>query len=95
MAIPPFTYPDWRYYYDWSGDMPPDTGPTDGDIKSAVIERLEADPHTEDEDIRVGVEDGVVTLEGEVSSWLAKRAAGDDAWDTEGVVDVNNQLQPQ
>jgi phospholipid/cholesterol/gamma-HCH transport system permease protein len=29
----------------------------------------------------------------EVSSALAKRAAGDDAWDTPGVVDVSNQLQ--
>jgi hypothetical protein len=30
-----------------------------------------------------------------VSSWLAKRAAGDDAWDTAGVVDVSNQLKPR
>jgi hypothetical protein len=30
-----------------------------------------------------------------VSSWLAKPAAGDDAWDTAGVVDVSNQLKPR
>ena len=35
----------------------------------------------------------VVILTGDVSSTLAKRAAGDDAWDTPGVVDVSNQLQ--
>ena len=34
----------------------------------------------------------VVILGGEVDSTLAKRAAGDDAWDTPGVVDVSNQL---
>jgi len=34
----------------------------------------------------------VVILTGEVSSAVAKRAAGDDCWDTVGVVDVSNQL---
>ncbi len=34
----------------------------------------------------------VVVLGGRVGSALAKRAAGDDAWDTPGVVDVSNQL---
>jgi len=51
--------------------------------------------HTKDDDIKVDVEQGVVILGGEVSSWLAKRAAGDDAWDTPGVVDVSNQLVPR
>jgi osmotically-inducible protein OsmY len=93
MAIPPFTYPDWRYYYDWFGDMPLDSSPTDGEIKSIVVERLATHPNTEDEDIEVEVEGGIVTLTGEVSTWLAKRTAGDDAWDTAGVVDVNNRLE--
>ena len=34
----------------------------------------------------------VVVLGGQVPSWMAKRAAGDDPWDTQGVVDVSNQL---
>jgi osmotically-inducible protein OsmY len=35
----------------------------------------------------------VVVLTGDVSAVLAKRAAGDDCWDTPGVVDVSNQLR--
>ena len=56
------------------------------------MERLHQNPHTADETIRVDVKRSVVILTGEVSSVLAKRAAGDDAWDTPGVVDVSNQL---
>jgi osmotically-inducible protein OsmY len=87
----PWTYPEQRYYYSWL-DVPVPVEPTDGEIKKAVIERLHRDPHTKDEDIKVDVKQKVVILGGEVSSWLAKRAAGDDAWDTRGVVDVSNIL---
>ena|SRR2546421_5171674 len=87
----PWTYPDERYYYGWL-DQPVPTGPTDGEIKKAVIERLHRDPYTKDEDIRVDVKQKVIILGGEVSGWLAKRAAGDDAWDTSGVADVSNIL---
>jgi hypothetical protein len=40
-----------------------------------------------------GVDPRRVILNGAVSSSRAKRAAGDDAWDTPGVTDVSNQLQ--
>jgi hypothetical protein len=105
MAIPPWTYPDSRYYDEWFGHerKPPDPEPddlaerdalrSDGDIKSAVVERLKTNTYTKDGDIQVDVRRRVVILDGEVSSWVAKRSAGDDAWDTPGVVDVNNQLR--
>jgi hypothetical protein len=110
MAIPPWTYPDWRYYYGWFGHepKPPVAEPndqepdelaerdalrSDGDIKSTVVERLKTNIYTTDEDIRVDVKQRVVVLGGEVDSWVAKRAAGDDAWDTPGVVDVSNRLR--
>jgi CBS domain-containing protein len=90
-----WTYPDMRYYYDWyeapSPGMP--TKPTDGSIKAAVVERLRENPFTKGEDLRVDVKRGVVILQGIVGSRLAKRAAGDDAWDTVGVTDVSNQLE--
>ena len=89
----PWTYPDNRYYYSWYGEPWP-AEPTDGQIKSIVVDRLRANPRTKDSDIKVDVKQGVVVLGGEVSSWLGKRAAGDDAWDTPGVVDVSNQLEP-
>ena len=89
-TYPAWTYPEERYYYGWYATEP--RVPTDRDIKSMVIERLRDNPWTRDDDITVDVKRDVVILTGKVSSSLAKRAAGDDAWDTPGVVDVSNQL---
>ena len=88
MAI--WTYPSDRYYYGWY-DAPP-VPPTDGDIKSMVVDRLRENPFTKPFDLRVDVKQGVVVLGGDVGTTIAKRAAGADAWDTPGVVDVSNQL---
>ncbi|GGK91913.1 hypothetical protein Ppa06_69530 [Planomonospora parontospora subsp. parontospora] len=90
--LTPWAYPAERYYYGWWG-QPVTIEPTDGEIKSRIVDQLRGNPHTKDSDIKVDVKQHVVILGGEVPSWVAKRAAGDDAWDTEGVVDVSNQLQ--
>jgi hypothetical protein len=90
--IGPWSYPEARYYCEWWGTETPDLPPTDGEIKSTVVKRLKDNPHTKEDDIRVDVRQQAVILGGEVSSWLVKRAAGDDAWDTPGVADVSNQL---
>ena len=87
----PWQYPSDRYYYGWYNQLPP-SKPTDGEIKSNVVDRLRVNPHTKDHDLQVDVKQSVVILTGEVSSAVAKRAAGDDCWDTAGVVDVSNQL---
>ena len=87
----PWQYPGDRYYYGWY-NQPPQSKPTDGDIKSNVVDRLRVNPHTKDHNLQVEVQKSVVSLTGEVSSAVAKRAAGDDCWDTPGVVDVSNQL---
>lgn len=92
MFYAPWVYPTDRYYYGWYDDVPPPP-PTDHDIKGEVVDRLRENPCTVDEDIKVEVTQAVVVLSGPVSSALAKRAAGDDAWDTAGVADVSNQLQ--
>lgn len=86
-----WTYPLDRYYYPWYGATP--AGATDGDIKAVVVDRLRENPHTKPHDIKVDVKQSVVILGGDVGSALAKRAAGDDAWDTPGVKDVSNQLR--
>jgi CBS domain-containing protein len=88
-----WTYPDDRYYYGWYEQMPVGLEPTDGDIKAEIVRRLRANPHTQPFELRVDVKRGVVILQGQVSTRLAKRAAGDDSWDTVGVVDVSNQLE--
>jgi osmotically-inducible protein OsmY len=67
--------------------------PSDGEIRAMVVDRLREDPFTRKEAIRVEVLESVVTLTGEVSSSLARRAADDDAWATPGVSDVNNHLR--
>ena len=93
MVIGPWVTAADRYYYGWyDGTVMPE--PTDAYIKSVVVDRLRNNPHTKDADIQVDVKQRVVVLGGDVSSPLAKRAAGDDAWDTPGVVDVSNQLRP-
>ncbi len=88
----PWVYPFDRYYYGWYGEPMPDE-PTDGEIKSVVVDRLRENQYTKNDYITVDVEKSVVILTGTVSTQVAKRAAGDDAWDTRGVKDVSNQLQ--
>ena len=83
-------YPDARYYYPGYEEAP--HTPTDAEIKAAVVDQLRVNRFTKDDDLKVDVKQGVVILGGTVHSPLAKRAAGDDAWDTPGVVDVSNQL---
>lgn len=85
-------YPGDRYYYGWYDQKQEQSQPTDGEIKSNVVGRLRENLHTKDFELVVDVKKGVVILTGEVSSTVAKRAAGDDCWDTPGVVDVSNQL---
>lgn len=92
MLFPPWQYPYDRYYYPWYDSPAVDPTPTDHEIKATVVDRLRDNPHTEDDDIQVDVEKGVVILTGQASSPRAKRAAGDDAWDCRGVSDVSNQL---
>ena len=57
-----------------------------------MVDRLRINRHTRDLVLRVDVKHHVVILDGEVPSTLAKRAAGDDTWDTPGVADVSNLL---
>jgi osmotically-inducible protein OsmY len=84
-------YPSDRYYYRWYDENARFVH-SDGEMKSQVVDRLRENPHTKDHVLEVDVKKGVVILVGEVSSAVAKRSAGDDCWDTAGVVDVSNQL---
>jgi osmotically-inducible protein OsmY len=80
-----------RTTYGWQ-DVPNDAVPNDREMKSALVHRLHENLYTQDAHIKVDVDHRVIVLGGEVDSSTAKRAAGDDAWDTPGVVDVSNQL---
>jgi osmotically-inducible protein OsmY len=85
-------YPDERYYYDWYGRQNANQL-SDAEIKSALVSRLNDDPYSADLDMKVYVKQHVVILGGQAPSSIAKRVAGDDAWDTPEVVDVSNQLE--
>ncbi|MDD3926606.1 MAG: BON domain-containing protein [bacterium] len=66
--------------------------PNDEELKEAVEENITFDPWIDASQINVNVEHGKVILEGEVDSVIEKRSAADDAWDTVGVIDVENRL---
>lgn len=77
----------WGYEIDDAGmDLP------DGQILEMVRRRLYEDVWLDVDRIDVEVEDGVVTLRGEVDDFLEVRYAWDDAWETEGVRGVVTQL---
>jgi osmotically-inducible protein OsmY len=80
-----------RTTYGWH-DVPTTDVPSDRDMKSALVDRLNENLYTQDARIRVEVTDRVVVLHGEVDTSMVKRVAGEDAWDVPGVVDVSNQL---
>jgi hypothetical protein len=85
----------------WGYEMD-DTGMDldDEEILDAVRRRLYEDVWLDVDRLDVEVEDGVVTLRGEVDDFLEVRYAWDDAWETQGVRGVVTQLtvrtdQPQ
>ncbi len=53
---------------------------------------MSEDGYIESDGIEVTVQNGVVTLRGEVADYMQARYAWDDAWETEGVRGVINHL---
>jgi hypothetical protein len=66
--------------------------PGDDEVRDAVYRRMSADAWVDAERIEVQVEDGVVTLTGEVDDFMEARYAWDDAWEADGVRGVVNNL---
>jgi hypothetical protein len=64
----------------------------DDEILAAVRRKLYDDVWVDVDRVDVEVEDGVVTLRGEVDDFMEARYAWDDAWETEGVRGVLNHL---
>lgn len=64
----------------------------DDELRHAVRESLFRDTWLDAMRIQVEVRDGVVTLRGEVDDFMEARYAWDDAWETDGVRGVVNQL---
>jgi hypothetical protein len=65
---------------------------SDDEVRVEVQESLFQDSWIEPDRIEVEVEDGIVTLKGEVRDFMEARYAWDDVWETPGVRGVINQL---
>jgi hypothetical protein len=107
LGYPP-VYPPWGAYGwgsgPWYGWPTPDTnfrgrGPrgyqrSDAQIRDAVCERMTDHPGLDASDVEVTVHaDGIVTLQGTVSTREIKRLAEDIAYSVSGVRDVHNGLR--
>ena len=64
----------------------------DAEVLKDVEEALFYDTWVDAEAIQVSVEQGIVTLRGELPSYEEVRYATDDAWDVEGVLGVRSEL---
>jgi hypothetical protein len=64
----------------------------DVELEQAIRVNLYQDTWIDADRIEVEVEDGVVILRGEVDDHMQSRYAWDDAWETDGVRGVLNQL---
>ena len=65
---------------------------SDEDLREDVEEALFYDTWVDADSIRVEVQDGIVTLSGELPSYEEIRYATDDAWDVDGVIGVRSEL---
>jgi hypothetical protein len=90
-------HPEYRQDHqarEWEAHQHPygDGEPDDDEVRAAVYRRMLADAWLDPERIDVRVEDGVVTLTGEVDDFMEARYAWDDAWEADGVRGVVNNL---
>lgn len=65
---------------------------TDELIKKDLIDQLAWDDRVDASSIRITVDDGKVTLSGDVPSFSARQAASTTSWMVSGVLAVDNQL---
>ncbi len=67
---------------------------SDDRIRDDISDRMWSDGELDAGGITIGVDEGVVTLDGTVDSRWAKRRADDIAWSVPGVIDVVDNLRP-
>jgi osmotically-inducible protein OsmY len=62
-------------------------------IAKAVMNALIRNFNVDEKDVEVEVENGIVTIRGEASSWLEYKSASESAYFTAGVREVENLMQ--
>jgi osmotically-inducible protein OsmY len=65
---------------------------TDAELQQDVLRELKWDPRVEETEIGVGMDHGIVTLTGTVSSYAKRLAAQEAAHRVHGVLDVANDI---
>jgi len=61
--------------------------------KKDVVDQLFWDSHVDSSNVKVKVSNGIVTLEGTVSSYPSRQSAFEDAWMVDDVISVVNKLE--
>jgi osmotically-inducible protein OsmY len=65
----------------------------DEELRAQVLDALFYDTWVDADAVTVTVNDGIVTLTGELPDYEEIRYATDDAWDVEGVLGVRSELR--
>ncbi|RPI84777.1 MAG: BON domain-containing protein [Chloroflexi bacterium] len=84
---------DWNMPGPYTGKGPRGYKRSDDMIKEGVCERLTQHGYIDPTDIEVEVNDGEITLNGEVEDRTMKRLAEDLAESVTGVIDIHNRLK--
>ncbi|MBD3267772.1 BON domain-containing protein [bacterium] len=88
----PYISPWNNYSTEWFEPSPSYTSRSDEEIKDDVKDELWWSPYVDSDDVKVTVEDGLVTLEGDVDSWMEFHSASENAWEG-GATWVDNDLE--
>ncbi len=84
---------EWRIYGPFTGVGPRNYTRSDEHILADVVDRLTMHGQVDARNIDIEVENGEVTLSGNINDRWMKRMAEDAAWSVPGVWDVQNRLR--
>lgn len=87
----PYVDDNYIYDYEWYDNRPRFPSKSDWQIKVDIENELFWSPFVDGDDVKVAVDDGIVTLTGKVDSWSEYNAAANNAYEG-GAVYVDNDL---
>lgn len=89
-AWDPYLDDPYVYDYDWYDYRPSYTSMSDAEIQDEVEDELWWSPFVDSDDIVVDVDNGIVTLEGMVTSWAEWTSARENAYEGGATWVINN-----
>ncbi|MFW6303565.1 MAG: BON domain-containing protein [Candidatus Sumerlaeota bacterium] len=88
----PYSDEWYPYDYRWYSDLTPTTAKSDWQLRRDIADLLYWSPYVDRDKIEIQVDDGIVTLEGEVETWTERLEAREKALNA-GAVVVNNNIE--